>query len=132
MAFDPHADDSRLRETHDPHDRQLRRREGTALTAVLLVLLVVCGAVLFVILLVELTGIAACSGNLGSCDFTLLGVTTWIIPSVVGVFIVLTLLSLVTGRKSSRSRWWIPVLGIVTSLVAFVIASALVSLAIHV
>lgn len=95
----------------------------------LLVLLLGLGAVLFVLLLVQQLGMDACGGNPDGCDSALLSTATWIIPAVVGLFAVLTIT--VAARRSTTARRIraIPLLGAAATIVAFLLASALVAIA---
>ena len=98
-------------------------------TIVLLILLVIVVAALSFTVILEQMGVAGCSGALASCNFTLLGVTTWITPLVGVASVVLTLAALATRAKSSRRSWWVPLVGLLLTVFAFTVASVLVSVA---
>jgi uncharacterized BrkB/YihY/UPF0761 family membrane protein len=98
-------------------------------SVVLLVVLIIIGAVLSFGVILEQLGVAGCSGATSTCDFGLLGVTTWITPVVALSFVVLTVLALAIRAKTSRPSWWVPLVGVVLTVIGFAVASALVSVA---
>lgn len=127
MSFYTDGDDL---PTHDPRPRE--RGSGAAdlaITIALLLLLVVTAAALSFAVILEEMGVAACSGAMASCNFTLLGVTTWITPMAGIASVVLTLVALATRAKNSRRSWWVPPAGLILTVIAFTVASTLVSVA---
>ena len=98
-------------------------------TSLILAVAVLIGLLLSFGVVIQQMGVAACSGSPDSCDFTLLGVTTWITPGATALTIASTT-AVLAVRKHIRS-WWVPALGILLELAAFVLASALVRQAIH-
>lgn len=129
MSFD--SEDDFFRARVEPAARRPAGVENLVATILLLILLMVVGAVLSFFVILQQTGIAACSPNPASCDHELLGVTTWITPSVVLLGIVLSIVSLSFRIRGSRRTWWVPLLGIGLTIIAFVVASMLVAAAIQ-
>ncbi|MCJ1688540.1 hypothetical protein [Rathayibacter sp. VKM Ac-2927] len=129
MPLDPDSYDALS--SRPQQDRRKPGLEDVVESVLLLLVLAALGAVFFFLLLVEQTGIAACSGNLDGCDLTLLNATTWMIPGVVAVFVVLTTVGLIRRSKTRRRSRSIPLVGMVVTFIAFVIASVLVSIALQ-
>lgn len=119
----------------DPADRPVRgRRSGggdLAATITLLVLMTLTGLLLSFIVVLEQMGVAGCSAAPAACNYTLIGITTWITPVALALGLAGTIAGLVTRARTGRRSWWIPLLGIVIVIVAFVVASLLVFQATH-
>ncbi|MEN2742618.1 DUF6264 family protein [Microbacterium sp. X-17] len=126
MSFD--MEDDLFRARAEPAVRRPAGAGNLVATILLLILLIVVGAVLSFFVILQQTGIAACSANPAVCDHELLGVTTWITPAVVLVGIVLSIVSVGLRRPASQRRtWWVPLLGLGLTVIAFVVASMLVA-----
>jgi uncharacterized membrane protein len=97
-----------------------------AATIGLLSVSILVGLVLYFLVVLQLMGVDACSGRAGSCDFALLGATIYITPGAVVLVIAVTAVGLVARAKASMRSWWIPMLGLVVIVLAFVVASELV------
>ena len=134
MAFDSDAD----WDDPDPFDRPPRPRSRRRLSVrqdrvtaiLLLVLLLVLGGVLSFFVLVEHLAADRCGGAPGECDYELLSTTTVLVPGVVAVTVLLTVVALVR-RGRSRRIWWIPAIGVIGAVLAFLLASFLVFVAVH-
>ncbi|WP_139344455.1 hypothetical protein [Rathayibacter sp. VKM Ac-2630] len=81
------------------------------------------------VLLVQQLGMDACGGNSDGCDSALLAAATWIIPAVFGLFAVLTITAAARRSTTARRMRAIPLLGAAATVVAFLLASALVAIA---
>lgn len=135
MAFDSDAD----WDDPDPFDRPAtRRRPARRLSAgedrftaiLLLVFLLVLGVVLTFFVLVEHLAVDRCGGAPGECDYGLLNTTTVLVPGVVVLTFLVTVVALVRPN-TSRRIWWIPAIGTVAAVLAFLLASGLVFVAVH-
>ncbi|TDX77542.1 hypothetical protein EDF35_3057 [Rathayibacter sp. PhB151] len=134
MAFDSNAD----WDDPDPFDRPPRRRPKRRLSAgedrvtaiLLLVLLLILGGVLSFFVLVEQLAMDRCGGAPGECDYELLSTTTVLVPGVVALTFLVTVVALVRPN-TSRRIWWIPAIGTVAAVLAFLLASGLVFVAVH-
>ncbi|ROS25612.1 hypothetical protein EDF22_2827 [Rathayibacter sp. PhB127] len=132
MAFDSDAD----WDDPDPFDRPPRRRPTRRLPAgedrvtaiLLLVFLLVLGAILFVLVLIENLTFDANRVNDRLAGVSVLGETMWIVPGAVGLSALATLVALLRPDKSRRI-WWIPVGGAAVTVAAFLVASGIVILA---
>jgi hypothetical protein len=100
-----------------------------AASITLLGLLFVATVLLSSIVLVEQMAVAACSVNLDLCDFALLGVTTWITPAVAGLSAAGTVIAIIRKPAKSRRIGWPPALGLAATVIAFLVASGLISIA---
>lgn len=128
MAFDSDAD----WDDPDPFDRPPRRRPTRRLPAgedrvtaiLLLVFLLVLGAILFVLVLIE--NLTFDANRLDGVS--VLGETMWIVPGAVGLSALATLVALFRPDRSHRI-WWIPVAGAAVTVVAFLVASGIVVIA---
>ncbi|NQX16438.1 hypothetical protein [Rathayibacter sp. VKM Ac-2857] len=101
------------------------------MTAILLlVLLLVLGVVLSFFVLVEQLAMDRCGGAPGECDYGLLSTTTVLVPGVVALTFLVTVVALVRPNRSRRI-WWIPATGTVVAVLAFLLASGLVFVAVH-
>jgi uncharacterized BrkB/YihY/UPF0761 family membrane protein len=129
MSWD--SDDDPFPTHYETRTRRLPCTGDAIASVSLLLLLLLLGALLSFVVVLEQMGVAACSGNVDACDFTLLSVTTWITPAIALASVVLTIFVLSRRSKNSRSTWWVPVLGMAFTLLGFVIASILVSTAIQ-
>lgn len=94
-------------------------------TILLLIALLVAGVALSFVVLLEHMSVARCAGSRG-CDYALLGVTTWIVPVVVLIGVAATIAGLAARAKSGFVSWWLPLVGLVFTGLAFVIVSVLV------
>ena len=94
-------------------------------TILLLVALLVAGVTRSFVVLLEHMSVARCAPSHG-CDFVLLGVTTWIVPVVVLIGVAATIAGLAARAKSGFTCWWLPLVGLVSTGLAFGIVSALV------
>jgi uncharacterized membrane protein len=103
-----------------------------AATIGLLIVAILVGLVLSFVLVLQLMGVDACSGRPGGCDFNLLGATTYITPAALLLAIAGTTVGLVVRAKTAMRAWWIPLLGLVLILIAFVVASDLVNIGLNV
>ncbi|MCJ1683977.1 hypothetical protein [Rathayibacter sp. VKM Ac-2928] len=130
MAFDSDAD----WDDADPFDRPAtRRRPARRLSAgedrvtaiLLLVFLLVLGAILFVLVLIENLTFDANRVNNRLDGVSVLGETMWIVPGAVGLSALATLVALLRPDRSRRI-WWIPVTGTAVTVVTFLIASGIV------
>ncbi|TCL80086.1 MULTISPECIES: hypothetical protein [unclassified Rathayibacter] len=136
MAFDadPDWDDTAepfsLRVSRKRRARRLSAGEDRVTAILLLVLLLVFGAILFFLVLIEDMAVDACGGAPGVCDYELLAFATWLVPGAVSLTALLTIVALLR-RDRSRRIWWIPVIGAAVAVFAFLIASLLVFLAVH-
>jgi len=105
------------------------RRGGSAgdliATIVLLIALVVAGVALSFTVLLEQMSVARCGASPG-CDFALLGLTTWIVPVVVLIGVAATAAGLAARAKTTFVSWWIPLVALALTVIAFVVASGLV------
>ncbi|MCJ1701464.1 hypothetical protein MT356_17285 [Rathayibacter festucae] len=135
MAFDSDAD----WDDPDPFERPAtRRRPARRLSAgedrvtaiLLLVFLLVLGVVLTFFVLVEHLAVDRCGGAPGECDYGLLNTTTVLVPGVVVLTLLVTVIALVRPN-TSRRIWWIPAIGTVAAVLAFLLASGLVFVAVH-
>jgi uncharacterized BrkB/YihY/UPF0761 family membrane protein len=135
MAFDSDAD----WDDPDPFDRPAARtRPARRLSAgedrvtaiLLLVLFLAVGAVLSFFVLVEHLAVDRCGGAPGECDYGLLNTTTVLVPGVVVLTLLVTVIALVRPN-TSRRIWWIPAIGTVAAVLAFLLASGLVFVAVH-
>lgn len=129
MSLD--SEDDFFRPKVEPAARRPAGAWNLVATILLLILLIVVGAVLSFFVILQQMGIAACSAIPTQCDYELLEVTTWITPAVVLVGIVLSIVSVSFRRRGSRRTWWVPLLGIGLTVIAFVVASMLVAAAIR-
>jgi len=135
MAFDSDAD----WDDPDPFDRpatrrrlvrRLSAREDRVTAILLLVLLLVLGVVLSFFVLIEHLAVDRCGGAPGECDYGLLNATTVFVPGVVALTFLVTVIALVRPN-TSRRIWWIPAIGSVVAVLAFLLASGLVFVAVH-
>ena len=135
MAFDSDAD----WDDPDPFDRPATRRrpdrrlsagEDRVAAILLLVLFLAVGAVLSFFVLVEQLAMDRCGGAPGECDYELLNTTTVLVPGVVALSFLLTVVALVRPN-TSRRICWIPAIGTVAAVLAFLLASGLVFVAVH-
>ncbi|ROP48701.1 MULTISPECIES: hypothetical protein [unclassified Rathayibacter] len=129
MAFDSDAD----WDDPDPFERPAtRRRPARRLSAgedrvtaiLLLVFLLVLGAILFVVVLIENLTFDANRVNNRLGGGSVLGATMWIVPGAVGLSALVTLVALLRPDRSRRI-WWIPVAGAAVTVVAFLVASGI-------
>lgn len=74
-------------------------------------------------------GVAACSAILTGCDYPLLRATAWITPIATVASLGLAVVALARRRRTRRRTWWVPVLSVASTVGAFVVASALVQVA---
>jgi hypothetical protein len=109
-----------------PVPRVRSRHEDLAATIGLLSVSILVGLVLSFLVVLQLMGVDACSSRPGECDFALLGATTYITPGAIVLVVAATAVGLVVRAKSSLRSWWIPMLGLIVIVVAFVVASELV------
>lgn len=65
------------------------------------------------------------------CDVELLGVTTWITPTVTVLPAALSIVALFSRSRCPRFTRWVPVTGAIVTFLAFLIASWLISVAPH-
>lgn len=65
------------------------------------------------------------------CDLELLGVTTWITPTVTVLSAALSIVALFSCSRCPRLTRWVPVMGAIFAFLAFLIASWLISVALH-
>jgi uncharacterized membrane protein YhaH (DUF805 family) len=97
--------------------------EDRAATIALTVILGLTGAVLSFGVLLQQTGVAACSGSAAACDYALLAATTWITPTVALAALVLSVVVLARRWRTRRRTWWVPVAGMLAAFAAFAVAS---------
>lgn len=124
----------------DDFDAQIQSRpstdsdhgDGGAGTILLVAVAVLIGFLLSFGVVMQQMGVAACSGSPTSCDFKLLGATTWITPCATALTIACTAAALAVQKHLVIRSWWIPIWGILLELAAFVVASALLHQAIQV
>lgn len=129
LSFDPYAEDECP--SREQRNRRPSQMGDKASTIVLLLFLLAAGAALSVIVLIEQMGIAACSGAPGVCDFKLLGVTTWITPMVTVLSAALSVAALFGRSRYPRRTQWVPIAGVIFTFFSFLIASWLISVALH-
>lgn len=113
-----------------PPRRGLPARADRVTAILLLVLLLVLGVVLSFFVLVEQLAMDRCGGAPGECDYGLLSTTTVLVPGVVALTFLVTVVALVRPNRSRRI-WWIPATGTVVAVLAFLLASGLVFVAVH-
>lgn len=113
-----------------PPRRRLSARADRATAILLLVLLLVLGVVLSFFVLVEHLAADRCGGAPGECDYELLNATTVFVPGAVALTFLVTVIALVR-RSASRRIWWIPAIGLIGAVLAFLLASLLVFVAVH-
>lgn len=65
------------------------------------------------------------------CDFELLGVTTWITPTVTVLSAALSIVALFSRSRCPRLTRWVPVARAIFTFLAFLIGSWLISVALH-
>lgn len=128
MTYKPH-------DPWDPTDHLVpEQRSGggdLAATITLLVLMTMMGLLLSFIVVLEQMGVTGCSAAPASCNYTLIGITTWITPIALALGLAGTIAGLVIRARTGRRSWWIPLLGLVLVILAFVVASLLVFQATH-
>jgi len=105
---------------------------GSGATALLLAVAALIGLLLSFGVVIQQMGVAACSGSPPSCDYVLLGATTWVTPGATALTIVSTTAALVVRKHVVIRSWWVPAFGILLELAAFLLASALLRQAIDV
>ena len=115
--------------TRPPRTRRPPGVVDLTATIAVLVLLVLIAALLSFLVILEEMGVAACSALTSSCDYALLSATMWITPAVAVACIVMTLAALATRSRTMRYSWWVPLGGVVLTIIAFVVSSILVSAA---
>ncbi|MCJ1686766.1 hypothetical protein [Rathayibacter sp. VKM Ac-2927] len=113
-----------------PPRRRLSARADRATALLLLVLLLVLGVVLSFFVLIEHLAADRCGGAPGECDYGLLNTTTVLVPGAVALTFLVTVVALVRPNRSRRI-WWIPAIGTVAAVLAFLLASGLVFVAVH-
>ena len=123
------TDDEPLRAL--PHPHRPAGPEDRAATIALTVILGLVSAVLAFGVLLQQSGVAACSGSPAVCDYTLLAITTWITPLTGLAALALSVVALARRARSGRRTWWVPVVGMLVVLAAFMIASLLVGSALQ-
>jgi uncharacterized BrkB/YihY/UPF0761 family membrane protein len=130
MAFDSDLDWGK----GDPFDKwapppPLRLRLSARADRVTAILLLVLGVVLSFFVLVEHLAVDRCGGAPGICDYELLSTTTVLVPGVVALTFLVTVVALV--RPNTSCRLWILAIGTVAAVLAFLIASGMVFIAVH-
>ncbi|MFF9563836.1 DUF6264 family protein [Leifsonia sp. NPDC014704] len=125
-------------EAHDPWEptdqpERQQRSGGVDLSATitLLVLMTLMGLLLSFTVVLEQMGVAGCSAAPAACDYALIGITTWITPVALALGLAGTIAGLVARARTGRRSWWVPLVGLVIVIVAFVVASLLVFQATH-
>ncbi|MGO4299515.1 hypothetical protein [Leifsonia sp. RAF41] len=96
----------------------------------LLVVALLVGATLSFAVLIEQMKVAACSVDLTGCDFTLIGISTWLVPAATAATLTASWIALAHRRRTGAYTWWVPLLGFVGEVIAFAIASSLIDVAI--
>ncbi|WP_181127359.1 hypothetical protein [Rathayibacter sp. AY1F9] len=94
----------------------------------LLVFLLVLGAILFVLVLIENLNFDASRVHERRGGTSVLEQTTWIVPAALGLSVLATIIGLARPDRSHHILW-IPVVGAVTTVVAFLIATGIVIVA---
>ena len=74
--------------------------------------------------------VAACSADPSACDFALVGLSTWVVPAATIIALVASSVALARRGRTGAHTWWIPLVGIVLEVIAFIIAIALIDVAI--